>query len=188
MRLGCVLMASGAGERFGRNKLLVPAGGVPLFLWALRALPSSLLSATAVVSCYPEILEQASQLGCSPVFNPLSGEGQSASIRLGLAALGEVDGALFLVCDQPWLTRESVGRLIAAWHAAPNTIVALAWRGNRGNPVIFPSSLFPELAALSGDAGGGQVIIRHQSLLQLIEASSARELQDVDFPGDLSEK
>jgi molybdenum cofactor cytidylyltransferase len=186
MRLGCVLMASGSGARFGGNKLLAPAEGVPLFRRALQVLPPPLLSATAVVSCYSEILSQGARLGCRPVPNPLAEEGQSASIRLGLAALGQVEGALFLVCDQPWLTRASVERLIAAWQGAPDAIAALAWRGERGNPVIFPAALFPELAALSGDVGGGRVLRRHLELLRLVEAGSARELRDVDYLADLS--
>ena len=36
MDIGCVLMASGFGRRFGSNKLLAPAGGVPLVRRAME--------------------------------------------------------------------------------------------------------------------------------------------------------
>ena len=39
MKLGAVLMAAGAGRRFGGNKLLYPVEGVPLIDRAMAALP-----------------------------------------------------------------------------------------------------------------------------------------------------
>ena len=55
----------------------------------------------------------------------------------------------------------------------------------RGNPAVFPRDLFGELAALTGDVGGGAVIRRHPERLILVEAASPRELADVDTPADL---
>ena len=48
----------------------------------------------------------------SPTRTPA--QGQSASVRLGLGELLELDGVLFCVCDQPWLRRDSVERLTEA--------------------------------------------------------------------------
>ena len=72
-----------------------------------------------------------------------------------------MDGALFSVCDQPWLTTESIIRLKNAFLESKTALCALSWRGVRGNPVIFPRDLFGELAALTGDTGGGAVIRAH---------------------------
>ena len=115
-----------------------------------------------------------------------AGEGIAASIRLGVAAMDGMDGALFAVCDQPWLTTESVRRLLDAFSDAGDAICALSWRGTRGSPVIFPACFFGELAALTGDTGGSAVLRRHPERLRLVEASSPRELMDVDTPADLS--
>ena len=51
--------------------------------------------------------------------------------------------------------------------------------------MIFPRDLFGELAALTGDTGGGAVIRAHPDRLALVEVSSPRELADVDTPADL---
>ena len=174
-------MASGSAVRFGSNKLLYPVDGVPMVERAFSAVPPELFARACVVSCYPEILALAEKRGYLPVPNPEAVQGQSASVRLGLAELAELDGALFSVCDQPWLRRDSVERLLAEFDSHPGCICALSWRGVRGSPAVFPPDLFPELLALTGDRGGGGVIRAHRDRLRLVEASASTELQDLDM-------
>lgn len=186
MKLGAVLMASGAAERFGSNKLLHPVDGIPIIERIFSAVPAGLFARANVVSCYLEILTLAAERGYHTIPNPQAQEGQSASIRLGLAPLRDMDGVLFCVCDQPWLTRQSVVRLLEAFSAGPDKICSLSWEGRRGSPVIFPSSLFPDLLELTGDQGGRKIIQANSHCLHLVEADSPEELQDVDTPFDLN--
>ena len=176
MRVGGVLLASGLGRRFGSNKLLSAVEGVPLYRRAMTALAGAGLDRLAVCS---------EELGFLPLYNPDGAEGISASIRLGLAHMMDMDGVLFSVCDQPYLTTESIIWLIKCFKQSKTAVCALSWRGRRGNPAVFPADLFGELAALTGDTGGGAVIRRHPGQLVLVEAGSARELADVDTPADL---
>lgn len=97
-----------------------------------------------------------------------------------------MDGILFAVCDQPWLRRGSVERLLADFSAAPSNIWALSWQGRKGNPVVFPKSTFHALLKLTGDRGGGVVIWANPGLLRLTEAGSPEELRDIDTPADLA--
>ena len=110
--------------------------------------------------------------------------GLSHTIRLGTEALRDCDGILYLVCDQPLLTRRSVERVVARWREDPSRIVGAGHNGRRGNPCLFPSALFPELAALEGDQGGTVVIRAHPDLLVLSETPEP-ELADVDTPEGL---
>lgn len=185
MRLGAVLMASGSGQRFGGNKLLFPVKGIPLAQRAMDALPAELFERVAVCSPYGELLALAEKRGYLPLRNEWAREGISASIRLGLSRLSDMDGVLFSVCDQPFLTAESIARLVYAFWETPDFICALAWQGRRGNPALFPAGLFPELRALSGDPGGGAVIRAHFDRLRLVEACLPEELRDVDTLKDL---
>lgn len=185
MRLGAVLMASGAAERFGANKLLCQVDGVPIIERVFSAVPAGLFAQANVVSCYPEILALAAERGYRVIPNPQAQEGQSASVRLGLAPLQDMDGVLFCVCDQPWLTRRSVVRLLEAFSASPDKICALSWQGRRGSPVIFPSSLFPDLLELTGDQGGRKIVRANAHRLYLVDVDSPEELRDVDTPFDL---
>lgn len=185
MKIGLVLMASGAGRRFGSNKLLAPVDGVALIERALAAYPPARFSPAAVVSRYPEILALAGARGYLPLPNAAADEGVSASVRVGLSAMEGTDGVLFAVCDQPWLSAESVARVVRAFEARPDKIAALSWRGVKGNPCLFPPECYGELRALTGDRGGGAVVRAHPDRLLLVEAASERELRDVDFSADL---
>lgn len=186
LQIGCVLLASGFGRRFGANKLITPVEGRPLYRRALERIAPLPLARVAVTSQYPDILALAGALGFLALPNPDAEEGIAAGIRLGMSAMEGLDGVLFSVCDQPWLTQESVKRLLDAFSSGPEYIHALSWRGKRGNPVIFPTGLFHELSALRGDTGGGAVIRRHPDLLRTVEASCAKELADIDTPEDLT--
>lgn len=147
---------------------------------AMNAVPAELFHRACVVSCYPGILTLAEERGYVPVPNPHAAQGQSASVRLGLSSLVDMDGVLFSVCDQPWLHRDSVEGLLSEFAAHPDHICSLSWRGERGSPAVFPRGLFPDLLALTGDRGGGGIIQSHRDRLRLVGAARAEELWDVD--------
>lgn len=182
--LGGLLLAAGLGRRFGGNKLLHQVEGVSLIQRTFAAVPANLFTRGVLVSSYPEILKQGIQAGYHSIENPFPEQGQSLSVVLGLSALEDLDGVLFAVCDQPWLTRDSVEGLIQAFIKSPDAIVALSHQGRRGNPVIFPRALFPALLSLEGDQGGRAVIQKNLHRLLLVEVAE-EELQDVDLVGDL---
>ena len=181
MRIGCVVMAAGNARRFGGDKLAAPVGGKALLRRALEAVPAEAYCTIAVVVRDEAGEALAREFGFLPVRNPRPELGVSGTIRLGLEALGDCDGALFQVADQPFLRRETVAAEVAFFREHPDRIVALSHSGVRGNPCVFPARFFPELMALEGDRGGSAVIKRHGEDLLLLEAP-ARELEDVDTP------
>ena len=184
MNIACILLASGYGRRYGGNKLLALREGVPLYRRAFAALPPALFSPAVVTSQYGQILADAGRAGYLPIQNCHPWEGVAAGIRLGLQAARHSDGALFAVCDQPNLTTNSIIKLLNAFSESPDRIHALSWQEKKGNPVIFPRALYPELMALTGDTGGSAVIRSHRALLTLTEVSDPAELMDVDTPED----
>lgn len=186
-----ILLAAGASRRFGGNKLLVSFHGKPLFTWGLAALNDVCQKrgdcTLTVVSRYPEIREAARALGAQAVDSPESEKGQSYSIRAGLLALGRVeegDFLLFLPADQPWITPNTISRLLDA--AGPDTWTATAAFGERvGTPTLFSARLLPDLLALEGDRGGRKLMGRPGQPCLVIQAGSERELDDVDYPEQL---
>lgn len=186
LKLGCVVMAAGNARRFGDNKLAARLEGRSLIRRTLEAVPPETFNTVAVVTQYEEILKLAGEFGFTPVRNVHPDFGLSRTIALGLGALGDCDGAMFLVSDQPLLRRESVAALARFWRERPDKLAALAHGGVRGNPCVFPARFFPELLALTEDHGGNTVIRRHEEDLRLLEVPEA-ELTDVDTPQALEE-
>ena len=181
LKLGCVVMAAGNARRFGENKLAAELWGRSLIRRALDAVPGEEFEKVAVVTQYSEVLALAKEFRFAPVRNKHPDWGISHTISLGLEALGDVDGALFLVSDQPLLRRDSVRALAGLWQAQPDKLAALAHGGVRGNPCVFPARFFPELLELEEDHGGNTVIRRHEEDLILLEVRQ-EELTDVDTP------
>lgn len=177
MKIGCVVMASGLSRRFGENKLLRPFRGRPLLWWCLNALPRDRLDRITVVTRYPAAQPLCAEFGADCLLHDRPA--LSDTIRLGIGTMGDMDGCLFAVADQPLCRRESLVRLLDAFRAAPDAPARLGWEGRPGNPVLFPASLFSALAALEGEQGGGRVLPPE---VTLVPVSHPAELEDADTP------
>lgn len=186
MNICCIVMAAGASVRFGANKLLQPFGGTAFYLRALRAIPADVFSRVVVVTGCEEIAQTAQTMGFSAVWNDCPSEGVSRTIRLGLSAAGDCDGALFMTADQPLLSADTLRTLVSAFRETPNYIISAAHGERRGNPCVFPRILFPALLALEGDVGGSAVIRQNHHLLRPVQVPAA-DLVDCDTPEALLE-
>lgn len=178
-RVSCVVMASGHSKRFGQDKLLYPLDGVPMLARVLGALPRDLLEDIFVVARTQAVLDLAESLGCAPVPNPDRTDDTAVTIRLGIQALPPgTEGCLFAVGDQPWVSPNSLRRLVAGFVRDPHQVAALGWQGVRGNPVLFPRAYFPALAKLP-PGQSGRFLLGSVPVAQ-IQVADPLELQDVD--------
>ena len=195
MRIGCVLLAAGLSRRFGRNKLAEPVNGESMIRHTVRIYASRGFDVSVLVANGDnrEVLEAAAGRFDAVPINPHPEQGISSSIRIGIRSLfltaaekGKIlDGVLFGVCDQPGLSGDTVGKLQNVFAEHPDRIVApVRADGKRGNPVIFPVGIVPELMELEGDRGGSAVIAKHPDLLLTVE-TAAEDLDDIDTPEDI---
>ncbi len=184
MKIAAVLMAAGASSRFGECKLIKKFASRPMFEYALDTLPADKLCAVAVVSGRAEILAAAEARGFIPVLNDRPEDGPPRTIRLGMEAVGDADGIMFMVADQPLLRRESVAGELDFFAKNANSIVAMGHGARRGNPVIFPQEFFDELKALRGERGGGAVMAAHRERIMLYQLENEAELTDIDTASD----
>ena len=183
-RIGCVLMAAGNSTRFGGNKLLTDFFGKTLIERAMEAIPRDKLCRAAVVSQYDEALSMALDFDFLTVRNDRPEDGPPRTIRLGMEAVGDADGIMFMVADQPLLRRESVAGEIDFFAKNAGSIVAMGHGARRGNPVIFPQEFFDELKALRGERGGGAVMAAHRERIMLYQLENGAELMDIDTASD----
>ena len=189
MKLACVLTAAGKGSRFGEDKLLLPVAGQPMGVRALETLCHGPFSLRVLVTSADKgyLIEVAKERGYDVIINPAPERGMSSSVWMGTSHImetGSYDGILFAVADQPNLSSETVVRVLKAFSEEPGCIWAPEADGKRGNPVIFPATLFEELLQVTGDRGGRQVIAVHPELLRTIPVD-AQELKDIDTKEDM---
>ena len=188
-RFAIVILAAGAGSRFGGDKLGALVKNKPLYMHTLERMKGFGSFPAYVVTGSGEIAEQAEKLGIVPVWNREPELGISRSLNLGLArALGDapdLEGVLFSVCDQPGMSASTIQQIFNTGARHPGAVVC-AGNGSRcGNPVLWDRKYFPELMELSGDRGGRQVMKRHAGSLKIVQADP-EELKDIDRREDLS--
>jgi molybdenum cofactor cytidylyltransferase len=191
-----ILLAAGAGRRFGGGKLLAPWRGAPLVAGAVRAAISTPSDPVIVVTgtdpgpvgdaCRgaAERMDGARRLRL--VHAPDHAEGMGASLRAGVAALPQgLRGVFVFLGDMPDVPEAVLGGLIAAVEAGAPA-AAPHHDGRRGHPVLFSARLIPDLAAASGDAGAREVLSGLGEALARVETTDPGVLFDVDRQEDLS--
>ena len=103
----------------------------------------------------------------------------ASSLRKGIESLPDESPAVLLtLCDHPLVTAEQLTRLARAWACDPERAAASAYDGTIGVPAILPKRLYPDLLALSGDAGAKSVL--RQELSSLITLAIPEAAFDVD--------
>lgn len=187
-RYGAIVLAAGSSSRMGAHKLLLSLGGRPLVTYAVAAACASTAEPIVVVlgrdsGAVRAALPPGRYMTAE---NPDYASGMASSLRIGLRALreaaGEVGlaGALIALADQPLAGADLFDALLRAAAASTDAIVAASYSGKRGNPVVFPATLFAELEQVEGDEGGRRVIARHRELLRVVEWLDPRAALDVD--------
>ena len=177
-------MASGMGVRFGSNKLMADFGGKPMILQAIDA-TEGLFDKRVVVTRHQDVAQLCREHGVEVVLHDLPH--RSDTVRLGLDAVGDVDGCMFLPGDQPLLRRQTVSDLLSCWEGNRESIVRPICNGVPGSPVLFPQWAFPELRMLPEGKGGGAVMQKHPDAIFLLPVSDPLELTDADTPDTLEQ-
>jgi molybdenum cofactor cytidylyltransferase len=182
-----VVLAAGTSSRMGHNKLLVSLRGESLLRRAVRTALAAGLKPVLVVLGHESARAEAELRGleCTAVLNPNYAEGINTSLRTGIAAVPQdAAGALVLLGDMPFVTREMVETVLARYRAGTSPLVVSNYEGVDAPPMLYDRSLFAELAALSGDGCGKRVVKRHRSeCLEVAWPASA--LRDMDVPADV---
>lgn len=180
--LGCVIMASGMGVRFGGNKLMADFHGQPLVQRALAA-TQGIFSRRVVVTRHADVAALCTEMGVEALVHALPH--RNDTVRLGLEALGDVDGCLFCPGDQPLLRRDTVCSLALCGADDRENIFRAAWGDAVGSPVLFPRWTFAQLHTLPEGKGGGYVAKKYPERVHTVPVQDAYELCDVDTPEDL---
>jgi molybdenum cofactor cytidylyltransferase len=164
---GIVVLAAGASVRLGKPKQLLEYEGKILLQHVLdAALNSDAKPVIVVLGANADLV--APEIDKSKVHvikNSEWEEGMASSLRMGLKTLQKifpsVEGVIFLVCDQPYVSAALINDLINTHIESSKPIVTCNYGEAIGPPAFFHKSFFTELMKLKGDAGAKKVIQQH---------------------------
>ena len=189
-----ILLAGGASRRFGRQKIVEPLDGAPLFHRPLRALID--VCDDIVIVLAPDALELGLPVGADRVLfarDPVAYEGPLAGALAGLERVRR-ESTLLVAGDMPGVSAALL-TLMAGHATAPgrNAVVLTDEGGRRPLPAVL--AVAPALALAQKLLKSGERRLR--ALVEGLEAEGlpARVWSvvdpdgawrgDVDLPGDL---
>lgn len=191
--LHALVLAGGAGSRFGGKKLLAPWKDGRLIDGALAAAFAAPVQSVTVVTGFDAQAVSAAAIAYAAdtgehrmqvVEAPDHAEGLAGSLRAGISALpGNASGVLVFLGDMPLVPNQVLEPLCQALSHAPAAVPV--YEGRRGNPVALSERLFADLLALSGDRGARALIEALGKAVIEVPSPTAGVLWDVDAPTDL---
>ncbi|CAN5834439.1 NTP transferase domain-containing protein [soil metagenome] len=175
-----VLLAAGAGTRFGMPKVL--AGQGEWLRVAVNALAGGgcdevvVVLGAAVVDVPPP---------ARAVFAGDWADGMSASLRAGLAAAAGARQVVLHLVDTPDIGPDVVRRMLTAAEHSESGLVRASYGGRPGHPVVIAAVHWPELVgSLHGDQGARQFLTDHAGEVVVVECGDLATGADIDTLGD----
>jgi molybdenum cofactor cytidylyltransferase len=162
--IGAVVLAAGGSARFGKPKQLAIFRG-KTFVRRIVAVANEAECAPIVVVVGRDAAQITSELAGLPVSiavhrNWSNGLGSSiaAGVRHAVGVAPNLNAAILLTCDQPFVNAAALRQLIQLHLESGKTIVTSAYAETLGIPALFDRSCFGDLLQLTGDSGAKRII------------------------------
>jgi molybdenum cofactor cytidylyltransferase len=180
-----LVLAAGAGTRFGATKQLAPLRGRPLLEYAVEAMLAvpALESVVVVLGHAADEILRGAELGEAEVVVCREWErGQSASLRCGVAALRDADAVAVTLGDQPFITPQVIAGALDQLEGYD--AVRTVYGGAPGHPVVLGPRVLAAAGELAGDRGARDLLSRFH--VRCWEAGHLCSAIDVDTQEELS--
>lgn len=192
-----LVLAAGTGPGFAGDRFLGHLNGRPIVAHVATTLAEAI--ATRLLAGGLAVLPAGDTrlgwhfdtAGLDLVHNPEVESSFASSLRLGLAALEGMTStpapaaALIALADQPYLRREVIERLVAAWRTTGRSVYP-RYRASPEDlsfPVLLDRSLWPSVHAMSADSWLGSILRAQPDAVILLDIPGANP--DFDTPADL---
>jgi molybdenum cofactor cytidylyltransferase/nicotine blue oxidoreductase len=198
LRVAGLVLAAGAGRRYGMPKALVPYEGSLLVERACRLIAEVCDPVVVVLGAAADEVRSRAELGdAEVVLNADWDTGMASSLRTGLAWMGAfsggspasrqgggvvpgiIDAVLVHLVDLPGMTVAAVRRLARA--ASPDVLAVASYAGVRGHPVLLGRTHWAGVAeTATGDEGARGYLASHEVIE--IECADVADPADLDYP------
>ncbi len=182
--IGGIVLAAGAGTRFGSAKQLAELDGRPLLEHSVRAMTASPVERVLVIlgSDADRVAAEVDLHGAEAHLSERWEEGQSASLASGLAELTDCDAVVVTLGDQPRMDPDAIRRVIAA-RGDGAVAVRATYNGKPGHPVLLEQELFERLRDVTGDHGARNLLMCVHT--RDVPCDDLGGGEDVDTPAEL---
>jgi CTP:molybdopterin cytidylyltransferase MocA len=181
--LATIVLAAGGSSRMGRPKMLLPVGERTLLAAAVAPhLEAGIGRVIVVLGADAAAVRAGAGLPNDPrlevVVNRRWRDGQSSSLRKGLASCAGADAVLIALGDQPGATAERVARIASAWRPEVPLVLPRSKAGRAAHPVLFARCLWQDLRGLRGDVGARDVVRRHAARAVRVDVPALADVDD----------
>jgi molybdenum cofactor cytidylyltransferase len=182
--IGGLVLAAGAGARFGSPKQLAELDGQPVLEHAIRAMTASPVGRVVVVlgASAEQVIARVKRHGAQFVVCSRWEEGQSASLACGLGQLSDCEAVVITLGDQPRLSPDAIRRVLGARGDGVDAVRA-TYDGEPGHPVVLEQRLFPRMRDVTGDHGARNVLL--SVITRDVPCEDLGGGEDVDTPAQL---
>jgi len=183
MEIAGLVLAAGAGRRYGMPKALVAHRGSLLVQRAAGTLREAGVAEPVIVIGAQAAQVRAVAPALTYVENPDWASGMASSLRTGLAALaaGPAGAAVVLLVDMPGVTPAAV-RAIAA-DATPDSLVIGGYGERRSHPVLLGREHWDGVArSATGDRGARDYLRDHAGQVRVVPVGHLSDDTDLDVP------
>ena len=136
MKINLILLAAGNSKRFNGNKLLAIYKNKPIYMYIVEKVVNLKINKIICVTQYEEIKEALLNTNINVVMNNNSNLGISSSIKIGINFDKNADGYMFMVCDQPFISIQTLNSVIDNFIKGDKGIVCVGCGNNKGE-VLF---------------------------------------------------
>lgn len=180
-KVTAIILAAGTSSRMGEtNKLFLDLKGKPIIEWVIEGVSQSAVEEIILVGSELSMdrLAQFDDCKIRLIENANYKSGMTSSIQAGVSAASPKNGLMICLGDLPLIRTETLNQLILAFD--DQSIVVPTYQGQKGNPVIFPSSLRQAILDHKEPEGCKGVVQANKKLVKLIEVDDEGILKDVD--------
>ena len=178
-KIAAVLLAAGAGRRFGGNKLEADFCGAMLGEYAARTVAKLKFGRIFAVHNPSNVRLAASlqALGFDLIANSAPVLGLSHSLKLAVHAVEKTDADAMLIAlaDMPFVDEPQLQALVAAHRQHPKRCIAATSGAEATPPAVFPRLFWPDLKSVTGDQGA-RPLLRDAFLV----GTDIKKLRDID--------
>ena len=187
--ISTILLAAGQSKRMsGENKLIKNVKGIPLIKCALNNILKSSVDETVIVLGYQsEIIEKLIDKNdkIKFVFNADFETGMASSIKKGVENLSKKTDAFFIsLGDMPSINYNTYDQLIK--YKKNQKIIVPIFKGQKGNPLLFPKSFEKIMLSIQGDHGAKKILENNKKQILNIEINDPGIIKDIDILEDFT--